>query len=201
MRAQGVVVLTIALGGFACGKPSAGTSATPSASAPGSASAPAVANSASTSAMATATSSGTAAASASGAPGSTATAGAWKGTYKSAAATLTVPPIWQKVPWQDTKSTAGLGEGTMSLTVDASGRVSGLLEGPLGPAVIEGASSDGKIAASIRRKDPKDRGFTGTLLAAAAGDKVEGTMNVSLGEAAALRTATFTLSPDTAAGH
>ena len=64
------------------------------------------------------------------------------------------------------------------------------MDGPLGPATLEGLSSDGKLTATVRRKDPTDRGFTGTLVGSIVGDHVEGSMSVSLGQASALATMT-----------
>ena len=55
-----------------------------------------------------------------------------------------------------------------------------------------------KVTATIARTDPSDRGFTGTLVGLIGADHVDGTMNVSLAEADAIRTATFALSPDAA---
>jgi hypothetical protein len=63
---------------------------------------------------------------------------------------------------------------------------------------VDGVVTEGTLAATLRRKDPSDQGFTGTLLGSVASDHVEGTMNVSLGLASALRTATFTLTPGAA---
>jgi len=143
---------------------------------------------------AVASSSARTAASTSPAPVSPAAAQSWRGTYKSAASTLTVPPDYKKTHWSDTQTTAGIGDGPLALTVDgASGHVSGTVDGPLGPATVDGVVTDGKLAATLRRKDPSDQGFTGTLLGSIAGDHLEGTMNVTLGLASALRTATFTL--------
>ena len=125
---------------------------------------------------------------------------AWRGTYKSAASTLTVPPDYKKTRWSDTQSTVGIGDGPLSLTVDgASGHVSGTIEGPLGPAAVDGVVADGKLAGTIRRRDPTDQGFSGTLLGSIANDRLDGTMNVSLGGAGALRAATFILTPAGAA--
>ena len=121
---------------------------------------------------------------------------AWRGTYKSGASTLAAPPNGKKTHWSDTQTTAGIGDGALALTVDgATGHVSGTVAGPLGPATIDGVVTDGKLAATLRRKDPSDQGFTGTILGSFAGDHLEGTMNVSIGLANALRTATFTLTP------
>jgi hypothetical protein len=107
---------------------------------------------------------------------------------------MTVVPAWKKTHWSDPESSAGVGEGAMTLAIDPStGRVTGSLEGPLGPASIDGVAADGKVSASVARKDPADHGFTGTLLATVTSDKVEGTLNASLGQAGALRTASFSL--------
>jgi hypothetical protein len=115
------------------------------------------------------------------------------------ATTISVVPAWKKTAWSDTKATAGIGEGTATLVVDAStGRVTGDLDGPLGPASIEGAASDGTVSATVRRKDPLDRGFAGTLVGSMANDRLEGTMSLSLGQASAVRTATFALSREPA---
>jgi hypothetical protein len=124
---------------------------------------------------------------------------AWRGSYKSTAAPLYIPPDWKGVHWNVKETNAGIGEGTIALTVDAaSGRVQGALEGPLGPATVDGLASEGKLTATIARRDPTDKGFTGTLVAALGSNGGDGSMNVSLAEASAVRTATFTLSPESA---
>jgi hypothetical protein len=124
---------------------------------------------------------------------------AWSGSYKSTASGLYVPADWKTVHWNVKESSAGIGEGPIALAVDSTtGRVLGTIEGPLGPAAIAGLISDGKVTATIARTDPSDRGFTGTLVGLIGADHVDGTMNVSLAEADAIRTATFALSPDAA---
>jgi hypothetical protein len=93
-------------------------------------------------------------------------------------------------------STANAASSAAPFTVDpATSRVVGTLEGPLGPANIDGLAWDGKVTATIARNDPADRGFTGTLMGSIGTDHVDGTMNVALAEADAIRTAAFTLSP------
>jgi hypothetical protein len=133
-------------------------------------------------------------------PSSVSSAGArnqWRGSYKSASAELYIPPEWKNVHWNVKETPAGLGEGTMTLSVDpAGGRALGSLDGPLGPAIIDGLVSEGRLTASIARSDPADHGFTGTLVGSMGRDHSEGTMNVSLAEASALRSATFALSPE-----
>jgi len=167
-----------------CSKPSADATL-----APASASAPAASSAAPS-----------AAASASARPPAATASRSWRGTYKSAAATMNVPPDWKKVHWSDPQNTEGIGDGALTLAVDgATGHVTGTLDGPLGPATLDGVVSDGQLSATVRRKDPNDKGFTGTALGTVGGDHVEGTMNVSLGLASAVRTATFTLAPAAAA--
>jgi hypothetical protein len=119
----------------------------------------------------------------------------WTGKYKSAAGKLYIPEDWKSVHWNVPDTPAGLGEGTLALTVDgATGRVSGTLDGPLGPATLAGIASDGKLSATVARQDASDRGFAGTLQGTLAGDHGEGTIQVSLAEVSAVRSATFSLS-------
>jgi hypothetical protein len=180
-----MVGLLLLAAGAACDKPSGSETQAP-ATASGSAS--------------IARSSVPAAASASTAPKSLAATQSWRGTYKSAASTLAAPPDSKRTHWSDSQSTAGIGDGALALTVvGATGQVTGTVDGPLGPATVDGVITDGKLAATLRRKDPTDQGFTGTVLGSIAGDHLEGTMNATLGLAGALRTAAFTLSLSSAA--
>jgi hypothetical protein len=120
----------------------------------------------------------------------------WTGTYSSNPGTLYIPADWKGVHWSVPDSSAGLGDGPLNLTIDApTGRVSGAIDGPLGPATLDGFASDGGVAATLTRKDPSDRGFTGTMVGAIAGDKLTGTMHVSAAEVSAVRTVTFALTP------
>jgi hypothetical protein len=119
---------------------------------------------------------------------------AWSGTYASTAGVLYVPPEL-KVSWKPTATTTGVGDGALSLRVDrATGQVRGEVDGPLGPATLAGFADSGKITATISRKDPSDHGFAGTMVGTLGPDRGEGTMNLSLAEGGAIRTATFVLS-------
>jgi len=122
----------------------------------------------------------------------------WRGTYKSAAAILYIPDQrdWKGVRFNVNETPAGIGEGTVSLGVDpASGRVTGEVDGPLGPATVEGVSREGQVTAMLRRKDPSDQGFAGTLVGTLDGERGGGTLSVSTGEASAVRSATFVVTP------
>ena len=99
--------------------------------------------------------------------------------------------------WKVPENSAGVGDGTIALTVGADGRVTGTIEGVLGPAVVDGLAVDGRVTGAIARRDPSDHGFTGTLGGDIAGGHARGTMHLTLAEAGAVRTATFDLSPAT----
>ncbi len=120
----------------------------------------------------------------------------WTGEYKSTAGTLYVPTEkeWSNTKWRGDESPDGLGEGTVTLSIDPkSGTVTGTIDGPVGPAVLYGSSADGKVTATLARKDVVDNGFTGTLLGTITGDKLDGTAHVSSWDAHTIRAITFSL--------
>lgn len=137
------------------------------------------------------------AAGASSAPAAAPAPKTWRGTYKSTASALDVPPAFAKT-WAHREVAGGTGEGALTLTIDAAtGVVTGTVEGPLGPAVVDGDVAASTLTAAIRRKDPADRGFTGTLRGTVAADHIEGTMTLASADGAAQRSATVTLTPAT----
>jgi hypothetical protein len=105
----------------------------------------------------------------------------WNAKYSLAAAAVYVPSDkdWKNVKLK-TDDAQFIGDGTLSLTVDPSGRVTGSSDGaPLGAALIDGHVESGKLTATVRRKDPSDNGLTGTIVATITGDKLEGTMKLA----------------------
>lgn len=121
---------------------------------------------------------------------------AWHGKYTTTPGSLVVPKDWAKTHWSSSDTTAGVGDGTMLLTVDpATHRITGTLDGAIGAAVVEGLLGEGGLTATIRRKDPTDKGLAGTLVATASADKVTGTLTLTTGDGATLRSGTFTLTP------
>lgn len=120
----------------------------------------------------------------------------WTGTYKSTAGTLYVPAEkeWSGTKWRGDESADGLGEGTITLSIDPkSGTVTGVIDGPVGPGVLYGSSADGKVSATVARKDATDNGFTGTLFGNVTGDKVDGTAHLTSWDAHTIRAITFSL--------
>jgi hypothetical protein len=133
----------------------------------------------------------------------------WSGKYVSAAGSVYVfdGGEWASVSWRGDDAGLGLGEGTMSVKLDRkAGVIHGVAGGAIGDAVISGAlvpeevrspgSRGERIMASVARKDPLDRGLSGTLEATAQGDKLIGTMRLSPANARVVRQASFTLTRD-----
>ena len=104
----------------------------------------------------------------------------WKGSYDATAASLYVPDggEWAGTKWRGDDAGDGLGAGTVTLTVLGS-HVDGTIDGVLGPAVIDGSFFGDRLSASIRRKDPNDRGFVGVLDGTVKDDKFDGEIHVS----------------------
>lgn len=146
---------------------------------------------------ASATPSSAPAVNASSTSGTIAAAATWAGSYKSEPGTIYVPTEvangkdWKEVKWRGDLSNAGLGDGPMTLAFDPSGRASGTIEGPLGPARINGQMAGDTLTASITRQDPSDGGFVGTLIGKVTEGKLTGTMKLSQREASIIRSATF----------
>lgn len=121
---------------------------------------------------------------------------AWHGKYTTTPGSLVVPKDWAKTHWSSSDTTAGVGDGTMQLAVDpATHRVTGTLDGAIGAAVVEGVVGADGVTASVRRKDPTDKGLAGTLVATASADKITGTLTLATGDGATLRSGAFTLTP------
>lgn len=104
----------------------------------------------------------------------------WKGSYEASAASLYVPDggEWAGTKWRGDDAGDGLGAGTVTLSVLGS-HVDGTVDGVLGPAVVDGSFFGDRLSASIRRKDPRDRGFVGVLDGVVKDGKFEGDIHVS----------------------
>ena len=90
----------------------------------------------------------------------------------------------------------GLGQGTLRLRFDAMGQVRGSIEGPLGPANVEGYAQGGRVTARIHREHPEDRGFVGTLVGDINASRIDGTLRVSPADAQSIRVASFSLTSE-----
>jgi hypothetical protein len=115
---------------------------------------------------------------------------AWAGTYSLAAGTLSIPTEnkdYKGVKQAKDDPSKMMGDGKLELTVDANGKVLGTIEGPAGPAVIDGNVVGDELRGQVRRKDPKDDGLTGTLSAKMAGDSADGTLSLAVANAEIVR--------------
>jgi hypothetical protein len=120
-------------------------------------------------------------------------AASFGGKYVVSAGTMYVPAEkeWASVKFKNDDSQL-LGEGDLTLASDAAGRVSGeTTGGPLGAAIVEGRRNGQTLVATLRRKDPRDEGLTGTLVATIVGNKLDGSMKLAGFNAAVVRVATF----------
>ncbi|MEO7112135.1 MAG: hypothetical protein ABI183_16950 [Polyangiaceae bacterium] len=119
----------------------------------------------------------------------------WSGTYSATPASLSVPDggEWAGTKWHGDDAGDGVGDGTLVIEIH-DGIVSGSVDGPLGPALIDGTSQGSHFSARVDRKDPKDGGFVGVLDGTIANGSATGEMHLSsLVTAHLLRQATFQL--------
>ncbi len=100
----------------------------------------------------------------SGAMDAAATDGRWSGHYAAMPGTFSVPDggEWAGVRFRGEDASVGLGDGTLSVTVDPAGRAQGTLDGPLGPLRVTGElGADGFSAALVARTRPRVLGHGG----------------------------------------
>jgi len=113
--------------------------------------------------------------------------GTWSGGYEA-----TLQPV-EKMPgavreWAKDDGTQASGKGTLTLTVDDSGRVSGASEGPLGALAITGVADENALRLSLAPREEASVGaFRGTLVATSQGDAVRGTLKAASGDGLLLR--------------
>ncbi|HEX7602800.1 MAG TPA: hypothetical protein VF316_14390, partial [Polyangiaceae bacterium] len=120
----------------------------------------------------------------------------WKGTYTAERASYYLPDSgeYKGVKFRGDDAGDALGEGTLSLKVDADGIVTGEGAGALGAVLLHGVLRGDDLTFTVSRKDPADLGVTGTGLGTVTGDAVEGTMQLSAYRAQIIREAKFKLS-------
>ena len=118
----------------------------------------------------------------------------WAGTYEAVAGTLFVPDggEWSGVKFRGEDASVGLGAGTLSVTVDPSGRAEGTGEGALGALTVSGLVDGDTFSARLAPTDP-NAGFTGVAMGKRDGAGFKGTMHLSYTTANIIREASFTL--------
>jgi hypothetical protein len=140
------------------------------------------------------------------APGAAATPGtpaprplAFEGSYEAQAGTMFIPregDVPNAAEWAGTKfrsddAGVGRGAGTLALSIDADGRISGEGSGALGAFTLTGQRTGDRARGTLRGGAPDF--FFGTFDLTIAGDAATGTASASDGEARVVRTLTVTL--------
>jgi hypothetical protein len=120
----------------------------------------------------------------------------WSGKYQSAPGSLYVfdGGEWKGVHFRGDDASTGLGEGTLSFTVDPkTGVVRGKTDGAIGDAVVTGAVTGSELSFTVMRHEARDHGLTGTGVGTITASAVTGTMRLSQGDAHVIRVAKFEL--------
>jgi hypothetical protein len=80
----------------------------------------------------------------------------------------------------------------MTVSITREGRVAGTVDGPLGPLRVTGELASKAFSAALVSSEPAG-GFSGTAVGLEEGDRIAGTMRLSLPTGNVLREASFTL--------
>lgn len=133
--------------------------------------------------------SASASAAAAGAPAS------YEGKYTATPGTLHIPTDnkeYAGVKQAKDDGTKMVGDGTMTLSVDGTGRLAGTFEsGPAQGSVVDGTVADGTVSGTVRVKKAGEDGLHGSLVGKMAGDTIEGTMKLADHNASVLRDVKF----------
>jgi hypothetical protein len=118
----------------------------------------------------------------------------WSGEYNAEHASMYVPDgaEWSGVKFHGDDASTNLGAGTLKVSIDPTGRVSGEGEGALGPFEVSGLLDGNTFSARLSPQHPAD-GFTGVATGARTGEAIAGTMRLSYSNASIVREARFTL--------
>lgn len=122
----------------------------------------------------------------------------WSGKYASEPGSLYVVDggAWAEVKWRGDEAGVGLGDGNLTLLVNRqTHEVRGNADGAIGGVVLVGSIADETITASVLRREPLDRGFTGTAVAKVSAGAITGSMRLSVANARVIREVKFTLAP------
>lgn len=117
-------------------------------------------------------------------------ASSYAGTYSVSPAKIYIPSAKDYASVKQAKDdpTKHVGDGSLTLMVDANGHVTGTIDsGPASPALVDGSLVESEIRGTVRRKEPNDHGLTGTLVGKISGESVEGTLSLAEANASIVR--------------
>ena len=130
----------------------------------------------------------------SSAPSPHALGGPWSGSYRAARHLVQMEKKEALPAWAKDDQKQGVGEGKLELVIGPNGTVSGTSSGPLGELVVSGRAEGGAVRATLVPRDPSAEGaFRGYLVAQAAGDRIQGQLQVSSGDGTLVRRASLDL--------
>jgi hypothetical protein len=114
----------------------------------------------------------------------------FEGNYEVKKAEIELAPGVRVSTWKKDAGDVATGTGKIGLVLHAGGRVSGTLDGPLGPATLRGEHSDATVSATITPDDPTREGsFEGTLWGTKEGETIAFQLSATTADAALVRTA------------
>jgi hypothetical protein len=120
--------------------------------------------------------------------------GTWDGKFEAKRFKPTLDPGVSDAEWAADDGKAAVGPGSMTLSVDASGRVSGSFEGALGQGTVSGATSPEGLRASLVAADPSAEGaMGGTVVVVTSGAELVGELRAASADARVVRVATVRL--------
>jgi hypothetical protein len=113
----------------------------------------------------------------------------YAGTYKTQPGSLYISEEKDYANVKQPKDDGSLvGEGTFTLSIDESGRATGVFEsGPVAPATISATRTGDVLTGTVRRREAADEGLTGSLSAALKGADLEGALELANANASILR--------------
>lgn len=121
-------------------------------------------------------------------------AGTWTGSYEAAKHHIDLSTKIGGLPeWAADEGASGTGKGSVRLTPDATGAATGSVEGPLGPAALEGAFDGDVLAVRFYPKSADRSGFSGVLVARREGERLTGSLDAATSDGRVARTAKITL--------
>lgn len=124
------------------------------------------------------------------------TARTLSGTYTLEPAKLYIPEHKDYASVKQAKSDDAslVGPGTLTLTVDGAGRITGtVVDGPAKGAAIDGTADGPRLRGTLRRSDLPDGGLTGVLELLEEKGAITGELRLATSDASVIRKGTVTL--------
>lgn len=115
-------------------------------------------------------------------------AGTWEGRYDAKKGSVVLPDRVKDKTWNKDDGKAATGPGTVTLTVSATGEISGTGKGALGPVSLSGKVDGSMIRASVMPVDPTANGaMTGVLVGDSKDGAIVGELRVAGPDASVVR--------------